>query len=61
MTAERLLGWIHHRSRSGLFQGRAARDAALADINHATQKYAACWDGQAAKRDPNHEWMGEQP
>ncbi len=39
VTAERLLGWIYHRSRSGLFQGRAARDAALSDINHATQKY----------------------
>lgn len=58
---KRLLGWIYHRSRVGLFQGRAARDAALSDINHATQKFGQYWDGQATKRDPNHEWMGEQP
>lgn len=59
---KRLLGWIYHRSRNGLFSfRRSERDKALSDINHQCSKYHACWDGQAAKADPNHEWMGERP
>lgn len=60
--AQRILGWIYHRSRNGLFSmKRSERDAALSDINHEVGKFAQCWDGQAAKADPNHEWMGERP
>jgi hypothetical protein len=60
--ANRLLGWIYHRSRNGLFSmKRSERDQALADINHLCGKFQACWDGQAAKSNPNHQWTGEQP
>lgn len=60
--AQRILGWIYHRSRNGLFSmKRSERDAALSDINHAVQKFGACWNGQAVKADPNHVWMGEAP
>lgn len=59
---QRLLGWIYHRSRNGLFSmRRSERDKALSDINHQCGKFHACWDGAAAKSDPNHEWMGEKP
>jgi hypothetical protein len=62
LTPEQLLGWIYHRSKNGLFSfRRSQRDAALSDINHAVQNFGHFWNGDASKRDPNHEWMGEQP
>lgn len=57
-----LLGWIYHRSSNGLFSmKRSERDKALSDINHEVAKFGQCWDGKAAKTDPNHIWMGERP
>lgn len=57
----RLLGWVFHRSRNGLFGGRADRDSALSDINHAVSGFGPCWRGVAAQRDPNQQWSGEEP
>lgn len=59
---QRILGWIYHRSRNGLFSmKRSARDAALSDINHEVGRFARFWDGKTAKADPNHVWLGERP
>lgn len=60
--AQRLLGWIYHRTRAACFsRKRSERDAALSDVNHFTQRFGHCWTGEAASRDPNHAWMGEHP
>lgn len=61
MSSEQLLAWVYHRTRNGLFsRQRSVRDQALADVNHATQKYAGTWTPQNA-RDPNQIWIGEKP
>lgn len=60
--AQRLLGWIYHRSRFALFSNkRAERDKALSEINHATQSFGGKWMGEAAFRDPNSDWTCEKP
>lgn len=59
--ARRVLAWVYHRSRTGLFSfKRSARDAALADINGWTDQFAEYWRPSLSK-DPNAEWFGEKP
>lgn len=59
--ARRVLAWVYHRSRAGLFSfKRAQRDAALADINGWTDRFADYWRPTHAK-DPNAQWFGEKP
>ncbi len=61
-TAQQLLGWIYHRTRAACFSHkRSERDKALSDVNHLTQQFQNCWNGEAATRDPNRDWCGEQP
>lgn len=60
VETKRVLAWIYHRTRTGLFSlRRSQRDAALSDVNAATQKYDAAWT--PSQRDPNKIWCGEQP
>lgn len=59
--ARRVLAWVYHRSRTGLFsRRRSARDAALSDINGWTDCFADYWRPVHSK-DPNAEWYGENP
>lgn len=60
MTEAELLAWVYHRTRTGLFSmKRSQRDAALADVNAATQGYAGKW--KPSEPDPNKTWCGEKP
>lgn len=59
--ARRVLAFVFHRSKFGLFSfRRAQRDAALSDVNYWTEKYSRFWRPPLPP-DRHRVWCGERP
>jgi hypothetical protein len=59
---QRLLGWVNARTRAGCFSHkRSERDAALADVNAATQAYEQYWTSSKNPTGNGRVWFGEKP
>lgn len=59
--ARRVLAFVYHRSRFGLFSfKRSQRDKALSDVNYWTEKYGQYWQPPLP---PSRDrlWCGERP
>jgi len=59
--ARRVLAFVFHRSKFGLFSfRRSQRDQALSDVNYWTEKYGVYWQPPLPP-DRNRIWCGERP
>lgn len=59
--ARRVLAFVFHRSKFGLFSfKRSQRDKALCDVNYWTEKYSSFWK-PALPPSRNRVWFGESP
>lgn len=59
---QRLLGWVNARTRAGCFsRKRSERDAALSDVNAATQPFQRYWKSELNVQESGRVWYGESP
>lgn len=59
--ARRVLAFVYHRSKFGLFSfRRRVRDAALSDVNYWTEKFGVFWQPPLPPT-RDRVWNGERP